>query len=766
MTYLRSARTNRNRTIYCSDRTGTWQIWSWDRATRTHRQLTDHAHGVNHAAISPNGLRVTWFNTTRGNETGVWMTQSFDSAPGEGTVVSDLPPSHAQGVEVGDDVVLAGLATVDDGFTVYRVREGEATPIYHHAQQPMRVSGLSADESLVTIQHSEHGNPDQSRLRALRVDTGEFVGELADPGKQLVPIAFSPRDGDSRVLVQHERNGHWELLLWDPVSSRTREIPIGEPGEIANRWNICKYDQLARWSPDADRLVLALDQGANSALYEYDLTASNPQQALTRLTTPAGTIDELLLSPAGVEYRWGSVTDAWQYRSVDDPEPLFPVEAPPERTDVRLTELAVPGPGGPVPVLLVEPGGPRPTGGRPTVIGPHGGPQDRSGNAPLWPLYEDMVNRGCLVALPEYRGSIGNGSAWRYGSYGRVGIAESDDLHAVITHLTDHGLADPTRVAMAGSSYGGYLALMTAGRYPDQLTGGVVASAPICDLAAMYYDPLLVPEHRAFQRARLGGTREFAPKAWLDGSPVTYLPSMTADILITYHKDDPRCGPAQIEAFFAQARGLEQTHISRRRFPGGHNSLHQSAILSEDVRDLQLTYLSERLGLSADPTASAGGLPGAAAAEAIDSRPLSLATTIRATSKVGITVGAVVAAWTRTRIAVTALSEPLTSSRRMPQRSGAGDSDLGFIVNRTKDIEARLWRLTSITRRATGLKLVDELIKSAAVIPETLERLIENLQREPDDTETARTRSARIALELTMTAINGLDALRRDLATT
>lgn len=742
--FLRSARRDLTQQIYCSDRTGTWQVWHRDRRTETERRLTDHPDGVNYAVLSPDGRRLLWFDTTSGNEVGVWKEQPVSAPLGHAVPVSGLSPAHAHGIEVGDEVTVAGFGSVD-GFAVYRIRDGAAEAIYRHDEHPMRVSGLSADDSLVAIQHAERGDPDRPGIRVLSVDTGETVGELLDPDRQLVPVAFSPRRGDHRLVVQHERNGQWELLLWEPTTGAVRELPIDAPGEVANRWVICKYDQLVRWSPDATRLTLALDDGPNTSLYDYELRAGSQASAMTRLPSPEGTIDELVTGPAGeVEFRWGSLIHPWQYRTVADSRPLVAASGDAALPEIRTTELAVPGPGGDIPVLLVEPASARPAGGRPLLVGPHGGPQERFGNRPLIAMYADAVRAGCLVALPEYRGSIGYGSAWRYGARGRVGLAESDDLRAVIAHLVEAGAADPGRVAVAGASYGGYLGLMTAGRFPGSVTGGVVAAVPICDLIAMRADPARVPEMESFWDARVGGSPASAPEAWHDGSPISYVESTTSPVLITYNRDDPRCGPAQVENYLARADDLGRTNITAARFAGGHSTIYQTSAVTQSIRQRQDEFLVRQLGL---------------ASTAVIVPSESRGTVGRATAS----INAAVAAWTLVEEALSAVAGGLTEvslDETDEVRRSAGGSTLSGLHLMVGAVVRELSGLHGASLANAEIAVRELAVGSVVTVSRGLDDLGDQLGPVPEAADVLR---AHRVSERVDTAVTRLQELSRQL---
>ena len=116
----------------------------------------------------------------------------------------------------------------------------------------------------------------------------------------------------------------------------------------------------------------------------------------------------------------------------------------------------------------------------PSIVLPHGGPAARDEWGFDW-LVQFFVARGYAVLQPNYRGSAGYGEDW----YGRNGYQEwttaIGDVNDAGRWLVSEGIADPTKMAIAGWSYGGYAALQSQVVDPD-LFKAVVAIAPVTDL--------------------------------------------------------------------------------------------------------------------------------------------------------------------------------------------------------------------------------------------------------------------------------------------
>jgi hypothetical protein len=93
----------------------------------------------------------------------------------------------------------------------------------------------------------------------------------------------------------------------------------------------------------------------------------------------------------------------------------------------------------------------------PLVVLPHGGPWARDG----WGFdgeVQFLANRGYAVLQPNYRGS--NGYDWMFSSEDKYDFRKMhDDVTDATKTMIASGLIDKTRIAIMGSSFGGYLAV-------------------------------------------------------------------------------------------------------------------------------------------------------------------------------------------------------------------------------------------------------------------------------------------------------------------
>ena len=131
----------------------------------------------------------------------------------------------------------------------------------------------------------------------------------------------------------------------------------------------------------------------------------------------------------------------------------------------------------------------RPTGAQEagaTVLSFHGGPEAQE-RPTFSPQHQALAAAGFTVFAPNIRGSSGYGRAFVHADDRNGRWDAISDALATARFLIDKGWADPSRIAVTGRSYGGYLTLAALVRYPGAFAAGV----DICgmsDLHTFYRD--------------------------------------------------------------------------------------------------------------------------------------------------------------------------------------------------------------------------------------------------------------------------------------
>lgn len=525
-----------DRLIYASSESGVYQLHAWDRATGERRQVTSEPVGLISGEITPDGEWIVWHRDTTGDESGVWVAAPFTGGAAE-PFVEGLPEAWDQGLSIGRQRTAA--ATSDrEGFGLYVAEGGGAARRLAHSKESLELGGsnalmaspdqgaLSADEELLAIEHSEHGDLIHPSLRIVDPRTGKVLAELRDEGKALCAFAWSPIPGDPRLAIGHERRGERAPAIWNVETSEIVDLPLP--------WD--RLTEVADWWPDASALLLFELRNGRNHLHRFDLETGE----IRELPIREGSLTGARVRPDGeVWYRLQSGEHPGVVLQVGRNEPVLaaPRPAPDGRPFVPWTYANKQGQR--VQGWLVEPDGPKPW---PTLFLIHGGPT--SVDLDRWsPEVQAYVDIGFAVAMLNYRGSIGFGAAWRDELIGNIGWPEVEDIVAGHDDLLARGIADPARSVIAGWSWGGYLTLLMHGMHPERFVAGV-AGVPVGDYVAAYADesPLL----QAYDRALLGGEPADVPQLMKERSPIEYVDRVTAPLLILAGEHDSRCPLPQV----------------------------------------------------------------------------------------------------------------------------------------------------------------------------------------------------------------------------
>jgi dipeptidyl-peptidase-4 len=110
---------------------------------------------------------------------------------------------------------------------------------------------------------------------------------------------------------------------------------------------------------------------------------------------------------------------------------------------------------------------------------------------PTWGLDQHLVAQGYILLNVNVRGSWGQGREHNQGLLNGYGNIDIDDLHSGVLHLVEEGYADPGRVGIWGSSYGGLMTMMSLFNKPGVYAAGI-AGAPATNVWHAYPEQMWV----------------------------------------------------------------------------------------------------------------------------------------------------------------------------------------------------------------------------------------------------------------------------------
>lgn len=245
----------------------------------------------------------------------------------------------------------------------------------------------------------------------------------------------------------------------------------------------------------------------------------------------------------------------------------------------------------------------RPAKPLPMVLLVHGGPwyRDTWGYSATHQLF---ANRGAAVLSVNYRGSSGFGKAFLNAGNREWAGKMHDDLIDAVNWAIAEKIAEPSKIAIVGASYGGYAALVGLSFTPEVFACGVSIVGPsnlvtLLETVPPYWAPIV-----QMFRDRVGNEttpegREFL----LSRSPITKVDRIARPLLIAHGENDPRVKRRESEQIVEalKARGVPVLYAL---FP---DEGHGFARPANNVAFWAVAerFVGERLGLTTEPIGKA-----------------------------------------------------------------------------------------------------------------------------------------------------------------
>ena len=201
-----------------------------------------------------------------------------------------------------------------------------------------------------------------------------------------------------------------------------------------------------------------------------------------------------------------------------------------------------------------------------------------------------LAQQGYIVIGLNNRGTNNYGSAFMKVVYKQLGKYEALDFAEAARYLARQSYADPKRVAIIGTSYGGYATVYTMEMYPELFPVGVANSA-VGDFRL--YDTIYTERYMGLLQDNL--------KGYVESAPIEQAAKMRGNLLLIHSMMDDNVHPQNTMQLLTALTNAGRDAELRIYPPGHHGAAYnlQSYRLIEKVTD---AFLARYLKAPNPPT--------------------------------------------------------------------------------------------------------------------------------------------------------------------
>jgi dipeptidyl aminopeptidase/acylaminoacyl peptidase len=401
----------------------------------------------------------------------------------------------------------------------------------------------SPNGSMLAVLASSHPNPAEgwyaAQIHVVDLAKGT-MHPLCVKRDQIGRLTWSP-DGESIAFVSgvmsDEGNVSGEVYV---VPAKSGEVFCITPGiDHSITWIEWRDEGILYGGRHIDSAVLGWINPDNQTVYPisegmYSINGFGHQYVSAASNGIFAALHQSFTEPPNVYM--GSLTNGDWQRLTD-----YPVALPPLRVE---NKHWVGADGIPVHGFLIYPPNYQPGKRYPLFAHVHGGPS--------WsyvPHYGSgweriLSARGCLVLMPNPRGSWGRGHAYQSANVSDLGGGDWNDINAGVDCMIAEGLADPDRLAIGGWSYGGYLvawAVTQTDRFRCAIAGASITS---------YESNYGVVSNREWQTTMFGSNVYDDYELHRSRSPIAFASRVRTPTLLVHGLLDPYAPPQQAIEFY------------------------------------------------------------------------------------------------------------------------------------------------------------------------------------------------------------------------
>ena len=530
-----------------SNKTGSYQLAALDVRGGQLRPVSHGKERVAWARISNDSETVCFSRDFGGKEEHQLFTVPLEEGEEE-EQLTRLPPTRAFNFNWsnGDDRIAIAGAT-QEACSVWTIdsSNGQHTQIYQNRQELFNPE-WSKDDSRICVCAKTTEHPTALELVFL------------SPEKEQEPVIYTPKaDSENTnggwhpsepwILFKTDARGQYELAVY---KTDTRELSYLNGADLGLDFPVFA------WMPDGKSVYYLATNNGRTRLYIETLdTSESPRE----IPLPEGYHAGFFGSSVKVAKTGEYLVFSWS--SLSSPPTLSKYDLKTGRvetlnehfSDLPLgrAEPVVYGSfdGRPIHGWFLKPV--RQEGRSPCVLWIHGGPAWEV--ADVWnPAIQSFLVAGYTVFAPNIRGSTGYGVEFQNLNIRDCGGADLKDVEEAAKYIKTRSDVDPSKIALVGASYGGFMTFLATTKIPDYWAASA-AIVGITDWKEMY--ELSDAAFKSFIE-RYFGKPEENPGLYYDRSAINFAQNLKAPLLIWHRGNDSRCPLAPVQKYADRLREL------------------------------------------------------------------------------------------------------------------------------------------------------------------------------------------------------------------
>jgi dipeptidyl aminopeptidase/acylaminoacyl peptidase len=522
---------------------------------RDRRQLTFFREPIFEAGVDPARPEAGFyfFMDSGGNE--AYQLYWFDRSSGQRQLLSD-GKSRNESLLISDAGQVAFASTRRNGidFDIYTLSQAQAasTKLVAKVSGKYAPRSWSRDDKSLLLQQFVSAN--ESHLYALELATGTMTELNPAPGKRIAyssPVwSRAPGRGAGLYFASDEDREFLTLTYLDLATGKKTLLSADLPWDVTS----------IAVAPKGDWVAYQANESGTDTLYLAATRGGPTWKRAIKIPVPLGVIGRLGFDRGGTRLGFSMST-------ADSTGDAYVLDVATRKLE-RWTESETGGidrarfvspqlveyrsfDGRMIPAWLYRPRHPARTK-LPVVISIHGGPEAQSRPSFNAQTQYWLNELGVAVLIPNVRGSSGYGKSYLLLDNGKLREDSVKDIGALLDWIPTQPDLDPSRVAVIGGSYGGYMVLSALTHFGDRLrcavdVVGISNFVSFLERTEAY--------RRDLRRAEYGDERDPTMRAFLLSiAPLTRAAKIKRPLFVAQGLNDPRVPASESEQIVRTVR--------------------------------------------------------------------------------------------------------------------------------------------------------------------------------------------------------------------